>query len=105
MLGGDLNAILPIHNAMTVALLRAVQVLLRRRRLFALPCTQDLPLVNAVISLDRKLESFQFMQFWQEADQLREILNPSEARWPLSLQIELKFTILAGKVPVKCCLA
>mmetsp|Transcript_1730 Transcript_1730/g.5024 ORF Transcript_1730/g.5024 Transcript_1730/m.5024 type:complete len:213 (-) Transcript_1730:1142-1780(-) len=38
--------------------------------------SQDLPLINAVISLDRKLESFQFMQFWQEADQLREILNP-----------------------------
>lgn len=61
--------------------------LLRRHGLFALPRTQDLPLINAVISLDRKLESFQFMQFWQEADQLREILNPSEARRPLSLTL------------------
>ena len=96
---------LPIHNVVTVALASAVHDLLRRRGLFGLPRTQDLPLINTVISLDRKLESFQFMQFWQEADQLREILNPSEALRPMCLQIELKSTILTSKDAVHRCLA
>lgn len=37
---------------------------------------QENALISAVISLDEKLETFQFMQFWQEADQLRDVLKP-----------------------------
>lgn len=54
-----------------------------------------------MISLDRKLESFQFMQFWQEADQLREILNPSEAlpmanpEASFSHELHIDFCVLA----------
>ena len=43
---------------------------------------QDEPIITAVISLDRHLEGARFAQFWQEVEQLRELVNPGARPMP-----------------------